>query len=239
MYSRKDCCWNCGGRNHRRVDCPKPERICCSYCRRPNTLSRDCDCRKKPTVAAAATIAVYLPERTPRLTVLINGRSIRALINTAEALCIVGKDGLDLLPRTERSADKKEKEPESTKDPIFRITTLDVTVKGTKKSVECLVDPNATEEFMVGMNLLNQIGFTLTILGETVDHRTRPKARAPIPSYRRTSPKKNPHNKPLSGSRSLLPISASSTTMRAEKSLACHVELTTLRMILALLFSVH
>lgn len=45
-YNRNDCCWRCGQRGHRRMDCRNAMKKFCSYCGKLETWSKDCPCPK-------------------------------------------------------------------------------------------------------------------------------------------------------------------------------------------------
>lgn len=61
-YDRKQCCWCCGKRGHRRQDCWGSLKLFCSYCGKDNIKTMDFLCEKpvpiprNPTPATANTI---------------------------------------------------------------------------------------------------------------------------------------------------------------------------------------
>lgn len=41
---RKNCCWNCFQLDHLRFQCPYPKASKCSFCRKPDIRSSECNC---------------------------------------------------------------------------------------------------------------------------------------------------------------------------------------------------
>lgn len=43
-YVRNECCWRCGQRGHRRIECRNPAKLFCSWCGQLDTINVNCKC---------------------------------------------------------------------------------------------------------------------------------------------------------------------------------------------------
>lgn len=174
MYNRKNCCWNCGSAEHLRYDCPEPPRKVCSFCRKPDVLSKDCTCQN------GLDLKLVLPGAVPMVSVTIGHTPIEAGISTVDPISIAGRDAIELARQehihTPRYSDKEWTAMRTDNRAAYYTRGIPITIKGKTQLIECILDPFANHPLTLGMNALRAFGYSFTFMGEELTHRTRPLA---------------------------------------------------------------
>lgn len=175
-YDRNECCWRCGQRGHRRQNCRNRSILFCSYCGKTNTKSVDCPC-SKPTRTAPTGKRPNQPENSiptaniatndsrPYTDVFIKGRKFRALIDCGANTSFIGRNALEWVisqrfpshyigSSTTLANGTKGNSPVS-----YRVTMI-------ANNLEIIQDfltlEGLTEDVLLGMSTLNQLGFTIS-----------------------------------------------------------------------------
>lgn len=174
MYNRQNCCWNCEQEGHVRYNCPEPTRKICSFCRKENVLTKDCDCHPENRT----NLSLLLPGAVPVITAVIGKTRIQASFSMLDPISVAGKEAIELAKRehihTPRFSDLEWKAMRNDDQARYHTRGIPITINGTTIRIECILDPFATQPLTLGMNAIRSFGYSFSFMGEEINHRTRP-----------------------------------------------------------------